>query len=58
MRHPKTKDEILLVGAEDKKLSVYLVPSETSDTPRVIAEMIGHTNRYAVVSAEITRREF
>lgn len=44
---------MLLVGAEDKKLSVYLVPSETSETPCVIAEMIGHTNRYALRSAEV-----
>ena len=53
MQHPETKDEVLLVGAEDKKLSVYVVPYETSETPFVIAEMIGHTNRCAVALAEI-----
>ena len=47
VRHPETKDEILLVGAEDKKLSVYFVPSEASETPCVIAEMVGHANRCA-----------
>ena len=50
VQHPETGDEILLVGAEDKKLSVYVVPSETSETPYVIAEMVGHTNRYAATS--------
>ena len=45
MQHPETKDEILLVGAEDKKLSVYFVPTEASETPYVIADMIGHENR-------------
>ena len=49
MQHPDTEDEVLLVGAEDKKLSVYVVPSETSETPYIIAEMTGHTNRCAVV---------
>ncbi|KAF9646488.1 WD40 repeat-like protein [Thelephora ganbajun] len=49
VQHPETKDEILLVGAEDKKLSVYVVPSETSEAPYVIAEMIGHTNRVKAV---------
>lgn len=48
VRHPETKEEILLVGAEDKKLSIYFIPSETSETPYVIAEMIGHTNRCAL----------
>lgn len=54
VQHPETKDEVLLVGAEDKKLSVYAVPLATSETPFVIAEMIGHTNRCAVALAGVT----
>lgn len=52
VQHPGTKEEILLVGAEDKKLSVYFVPSETSETPYVIAEMVGHMNRCVVTPAD------
>jgi protein MAK11 len=39
-----TEGEILLVGAEDHKVSIYDIPKE-SGTPTVIAEMTGHTNR-------------
>ncbi|KIM44427.1 hypothetical protein M413DRAFT_442404 [Hebeloma cylindrosporum] len=39
-----TEGEILLVGAEDHKLSIYDIPKE-SGTPTVNAEMVGHTNR-------------
>lgn len=34
--------ELLLAGAEDKKLAVY----EVSSPPRLIAELIGHERRY------------
>ena len=54
VQHPETNDEILLVGAEDKKLSVYVVPSDTSEIPYVIAEMVGHTNRYVLTSTDAT----
>ncbi|KAF9779283.1 WD40 repeat-like protein [Thelephora terrestris] len=49
VRHPKTDDDILLVGAEDKRLSVYCVPPEASETPYVFAEMVGHTNRVKAI---------
>jgi len=53
VQHPETNDELLLVGAEDKKLSVYFVPSGTSETPCIIGEMIGHTNRYAMIQTGV-----
>ncbi|EJF64344.1 WD40 repeat-like protein [Dichomitus squalens LYAD-421 SS1] len=37
--------ELLLAGAEDKKLSVYDVPKDRTKLPSIIAEMVGHTNR-------------
>ncbi|KJA23505.1 hypothetical protein HYPSUDRAFT_215091 [Hypholoma sublateritium FD-334 SS-4] len=49
--------EFLLVAAEDHKLSVYDVPKENG-TPKIIAEMIGHTNRVkAVQTLEIALPE-
>lgn len=36
--------ELLLVAAEDHKLSIYDVPKEFG-TPTIVAQMIGHTNR-------------
>lgn len=47
---------MVLVGAEDKKLSVYFVPSETTETPYVIAEMVGHANRFAHAFIVLTVR--
>ena len=38
--------ELLLVGAEDRKLTVYDIPADHTKPPTVIAEMVGHTNRY------------
>jgi len=35
--------EVLLAGAEDKKLTVYEI--STDNSPKIIAEMVGHTNR-------------
>jgi len=49
VQHPETKDEILLVGAEDKKLSIYFVPPDDSEPPYVVAEMVGHENRVKAV---------
>lgn len=37
--------EVLLVAAEDKKVSIYDVPSDREKVPTIIAEMIGHENR-------------
>ena len=38
--------DLLLVGAEDKKLSIYDIPDDPDKMPTVVAEMIGHSNRY------------
>ncbi|CAL1714478.1 unnamed protein product [Somion occarium] len=43
--------EVLFAAAEDKKLSVYDVPSDEDTPPTVIAELIGHTNRVKAVDA-------
>lgn len=45
------KGELLLVGAEDRKLSVYWInPSiEAKEPPKVVAEMVGHKNRFVVI---------
>jgi protein MAK11 len=37
--------DVLLAGAEDKKLSVYELSTDPEKPPRVIAEMTGHANR-------------
>lgn len=37
--------EVLLVAAEDKKLSIYDISNEPEQIPTVIALMIGHSNR-------------
>lgn len=39
--------ELLLIGAEDKKLSIYDVPKDRTKPPTIIAEMVGHSNRSA-----------
>ncbi|KAG0694129.1 WD40-repeat-containing domain protein [Suillus ampliporus] len=41
--------ELLLVGAEDKKLSIYDIPDDPDKIPTVIAEMTGHSNRVKAV---------
>ncbi|KAH9839727.1 WD40-repeat-containing domain protein [Rhodofomes roseus] len=41
--------EVLLVAAEDKKVSIYDLPSDPETTPSIIAEMIGHSNRVKAV---------
>ncbi|KAF5361778.1 hypothetical protein D9756_002205 [Leucocoprinus leucothites] len=43
------EDEVLLVGAEDKKLSVYDMPEDASRLPSIIAQMIGHGNRVKAI---------
>ena len=37
--------EMLLVGAEDKKVTVYTISKDPNTVPSIIAEMIGHSNR-------------
>ncbi|KIJ65420.1 hypothetical protein HYDPIDRAFT_88400 [Hydnomerulius pinastri MD-312] len=37
--------ELLLVAAEDKKVSIYRLPEDPEHPPIMIAEMIGHSNR-------------
>src|SRR4051812_19728488 len=44
-RLPNGTDEVILAAAEDKKLSVYNIPEDKDKSPRVISEMIGHSNR-------------
>ncbi|KAH8104103.1 WD40 repeat-like protein [Cristinia sonorae] len=41
--------DILLVAAEDKKLSIYDLSSDKNKIPTIIAEMIGHANRVKAV---------
>ena len=38
--------EVLLVAAEDKKVSIYDLPSDPDQAPSIVAEMVGHTNRF------------
>ena len=42
--------EVLLVAAEDKKVSIYELPEDREKVPTIIAEMIGHENRCAQFS--------
>lgn len=37
--------EVLLVAAEDKKLSIYDMFDDAEKVPTIIAVMIGHSNR-------------
>ena len=41
--------EVLLVAAEDKKVTVYELFSIADTPPRIIAELVGHTNRQVAV---------
>ena len=36
--------EVILVGGEDHKTTVYSIPRDTTN-PIIVAEMIGHSNR-------------
>jgi protein MAK11 len=47
---PKGFSEVLLAAAEDGKLSMYDVPEDKEKPPKIIAEMIGHSNRLATNS--------
>ncbi|KAL1692733.1 WD40-repeat-containing domain protein [Schizophyllum commune] len=37
--------EVLLVGAEDKTLSIYSISADPEMRPRIVAKMVGHANR-------------
>jgi hypothetical protein len=37
--------EVLLVAAEDKKLTIYDISNEAEAVPTIIAVMVGHSNR-------------
>ncbi|KAJ7029782.1 WD40-repeat-containing domain protein [Mycena alexandri] len=37
--------DVLLAGAEDKKLAIYALSTDPETPPRIIAEMTGHANR-------------
>ncbi|KAJ7132345.1 WD40-repeat-containing domain protein [Mycena epipterygia] len=41
--------DVLLAGAEDKKLSIYDVSTDPETPPRIIAQMTGHSNRVKAV---------
>ncbi|KAH9926918.1 WD40-repeat-containing domain protein [Fomitopsis serialis] len=41
--------EVLLVAAEDKKVSIYDLPSDPEKAPSIIAEMVGHSNRVKAI---------
>ncbi|KAH7910234.1 WD40-repeat-containing domain protein [Hygrophoropsis aurantiaca] len=41
--------EIMLVAAEDKKVSIYDIPEDHDTLPTIIAELVGHTNRVKAV---------
>lgn len=43
--HKHGDQEILLAGAEDKKLSVYNIPADPSVEPTLFAALVGHGNR-------------
>ncbi|KAJ7249567.1 WD40-repeat-containing domain protein [Mycena haematopus] len=42
--------DVLLAGAEDKKLSIYDLSVDPEKPPRIIAEMTGHANRVKAVA--------
>jgi protein MAK11 len=53
-----TTGELLLVGAEDHKVSVYRISPDTGSSaaegPSVIAEMVGHTNRFVLFTFKLS----
>lgn len=40
--------EVLLVAAEDKKVSIYDLPLDPDKAPSIVAEMVGHSNRSVI----------
>jgi protein MAK11 len=45
--------ELLLVAAEDKKVSIYQISEDPQSPPAIIAEMVGHANRFVHTSDHI-----
>ncbi|KAJ7230466.1 WD40-repeat-containing domain protein [Mycena pura] len=41
--------DVLLAGAENKKLSIYDISSDPEKPPKIVAEMTGHANRVKAV---------
>ncbi|KAI3608697.1 p21-activated protein kinase-interacting protein 1-like [Moniliophthora roreri] len=41
--------EVLLVGAEDKTVSIYDISSDQEQLPKIIGKMVGHKNRIKAV---------
>lgn len=41
--------ELLLVAAEDKKVTIYDIPSDPEHPPSVMGELVGHQNRVKAV---------
>ncbi|KAH7923711.1 WD40 repeat-like protein [Leucogyrophana mollusca] len=41
--------ELMFVAAEDKKVSIYEIPDNPDTLPRIIADMVGHSNRVKAV---------
>ena len=37
--------QVLLVGAEDKTLSIYSISADPESRPKIVAKMVGHANR-------------
>lgn len=48
--------ELLLVAAEDKKVSVYDIPADRTQAPKITAHFVGHENRYVVPSSHACLR--
>jgi len=42
-----SKTELLMVAAEDKKVSIYELPKDNEGDPTIVAYLSGHSNRYA-----------
>ena len=38
--------EVLLVGAEDNKVTIYDISKDREIAPKIIAHLVGHSNRY------------
>ncbi|KAK1236215.1 Protein mak11 [Marasmius sp. AFHP31] len=43
------KTEVLLIGAEDKNISIYNVPTDQDHPPQMIGKMVGHSNRIKAI---------
>ncbi|KAF9269228.1 WD40 repeat-like protein [Marasmius fiardii PR-910] len=43
------KSEVMLIGAEDKTVSIYDVPKDQEHPPKIIGRMVGHSNRIKAI---------